>query len=311
VAARSHAGSALQPFRAAAVGSLLEHPLAAEVLLGGQRVVRPTTEGQIVDGVRAAAGVGLEMVELQPAAFAAALAARVDIAAASGIALPDSAAHCSRYVAPRRRGVVLPGLVVSAVRRVCRFHAGWLQPARVRWHCRLGHARSLASSELSGAQLLDQRLQCAALDFDQVAIGDAVLQEVSGFLEQVDVRLIRSELHSVARAGVRGRWRLRSRLLQRLSIGDARRRSGLDVGARFRIGRWRRLLCADAGSQLSKRAREAAHIGRPGVSGSRGSRAVDDRLFELGHARVERFDPRWRVRRRRQFGHQAFDLAQC
>jgi len=50
----------------------------------------------------------------------------------------------------------------------------------------------IGGGTLARAQLLHQQLQCAALDFDDIATGDAVLQEVSRFLEQVEARRTRS-----------------------------------------------------------------------------------------------------------------------
>lgn len=62
--------------RAGAMRALpLKHPLSAEVLLCGECVVCPTAQSEIVDRGWSTERVGGEMVEFEPAVFAAALAA--------------------------------------------------------------------------------------------------------------------------------------------------------------------------------------------------------------------------------------------
>jgi hypothetical protein len=130
----------------------------------------------------------VEVMEFEARSFGAAPASRVAVGAAGGIAFPDGATDLGRNVAaPRwRGGFGVGGLVL------------------------LGRARSLGRREFSRAQLLDEGLLRAALDFDDVATRHRVLQKISSFFEEVDESLVNGELEPVARLGLSWMWRRRS-----------------------------------------------------------------------------------------------------
>jgi len=65
--------------------------LTAEVLLSGQQVVRRATERQICGVVLAAFRKGFQMMDFEAVGFATALAAFVNVSAASSVALEDCA----------------------------------------------------------------------------------------------------------------------------------------------------------------------------------------------------------------------------
>lgn len=91
------------------------------------------------------------MMNLDAASLPTALSASVHVSAAAGVTLPDVPANFRRYVAaPRWRGVVM----FPRCRRV----------------------RSLDDRSLSRPQALHQPLQSPTLHFDDVAVGNRVLQ---------------------------------------------------------------------------------------------------------------------------------------
>jgi hypothetical protein len=71
----------------------MRHVFWAEVVLGGEGVVRATAQGDVVFAVRAAASVGLLVMELEAGGLSATHTAFVAVRAAAAIALPDGAAR--------------------------------------------------------------------------------------------------------------------------------------------------------------------------------------------------------------------------
>jgi len=84
--------------------------LSAEGPLGEKSIVSAAEDAKISDGIRAAEGVGLDVVELEEGAGAAASAIDTDEGAALAVALEDRAADCARdgpAVGRRRRPLPL------------------------------------------------------------------------------------------------------------------------------------------------------------------------------------------------------------
>ena len=148
--------------------------LLAEVSFGGQCVVGFAAKAEVFWRGWAAAAEGDFMVELEAAGFAAALAAGVDVGAATGVAVPDLRTHTRRDVAggiARRstrggdapvqiilvRARTAPARIIfvrarTALARIFAFVRG-LRSAPAR---RLGLRRSLLRAAFALRQIIDQ-----------------------------------------------------------------------------------------------------------------------------------------------------------
>jgi hypothetical protein len=134
---------------------------------GGHEVVRSAAQGEVVGGGRAASGVGLQVVELQPMGFGAPTIVRGERAPAL-VPLPDGAPHRPRDVS--------------------RLGSGWPR-------------RSACGAALPLLQDLEGRLDADAQELVELAGGDAMAQEGADLGELLREVVIHGDPQQVPVAG--------------------------------------------------------------------------------------------------------------
>jgi hypothetical protein len=144
---RTRDGRALRGFRFASAIALRVHEAGAEYALGLVLVVRATPQPEVGDRRGAPAGNGLDVIELEARASAAAMPVRAHERALAAVACPDDASHIHRN-APLPAGRDLPG-----------------RP----WLCH--------GSELPLLELLDQGIERPLDHLGEIARGDGMTEQ--------------------------------------------------------------------------------------------------------------------------------------